>query len=253
MTTIQIPLSSRKYPGLIALIDEEDLSLVVGYAWNVAICDGIPYARAYVRGSGAKNGKHVYMHRLIMDAQPGKPVDHIKSSLDNRRANLRMATTSQNGANRGPTRRNTSGYKGVTWSKKDSVWRAIIGANQETENLGSFDTPEDAARAYDLAALRYFGEFARTNFPADTYSEATEVRARHRAPISRSGGSNSGYRGVHRVPRKTPYVASIMANGKNHHLGRFATAEEAARAYDRMARALHGAYAILNFPSLDSE
>ena len=95
-------------------------------------------------------------------------VDHINGDVtDNRRSNLREATPSQNGANRRIGADNTSGYKGV--SRDRSRWIAHIKENRVTHTLGSFDTPEDAARAYDDAAVRYFGEYAALNFPRDGY------------------------------------------------------------------------------------
>lgn len=62
---------------------------------------------------------------------------------------------------------NTSGYKGVSWSKANRNWRAQIGVNREHLYLGGFDDPADAARAYDAAALRFFGPGAYTNFPRE--------------------------------------------------------------------------------------
>jgi len=103
------------------------------------------------------------MHRLIMGNPQGMEVDHINGNgLDNRRCNLRVVTTSQNQANQ-HARRGRSSFKGVF--KQRSRWRARIHVQQKGINLGSFLTEEEAARAYDAAALHYFGEHACLNFP----------------------------------------------------------------------------------------
>lgn len=88
-------------------------------------------------------------------------IDHINGDpLDNRIANLRVATKAQNGANRGMNKNNKSGYKGVAYGKRDRRWGAYITVAGKSIGLGSYDTAEDAHAAYARAASRYFGEFA---------------------------------------------------------------------------------------------
>jgi len=92
-------------------------------------------------------------------------VDHRNGNgLDNRRANLRPATKSQNGANRLIAASNKSGFKGVDLKK--GRWRAQIKVVGSKIHLGYFDLAEEAARAYDMAAIEAFGEFATLNFPS---------------------------------------------------------------------------------------
>lgn len=158
----EIPLLSKKYPGLVALIDDDDADLVAGYSWRVDKRPRTVYAKAYVPGTWARS-KDVYMHRLI---RPDLPlIDHAdRDGLNNTRANLRPATQQQQNANQGLSRSNTSGFKGVWWRSNRSKWQATIQANGKRKRLGTFANPEDAARAYDAAAREVHGEFAVCNF-----------------------------------------------------------------------------------------
>jgi len=102
------------------------------------------------------------MHRLIMNAQPGEQVDHINhNTLDNRKPELRLCTKSQNQHNVGKRQDNTSGFKGVTWHKRDQKWQARIMKSGKDKHLGNFDTPELAYEAYCRAAAELHGQFAR--------------------------------------------------------------------------------------------
>lgn len=105
------------------------------------------------------------LHRLIMDAPDGLMVDHENGdTLDNRRENLRLATHAQN--NRNVVYKKVgaaSKYKGVKYHKLQGNWFARIGLNGRSISLGYYETDKEAAEAYDLAAIKYHGEFARTN------------------------------------------------------------------------------------------
>lgn len=158
MTTRQIPLTQ----GLVAIVDEADAIAVLAYRWH-AYRDGRTfYAKREIRrqdGSRTTLRLHNFLTGWSM-------TDHRNGDgLDNRRSNLRQATTAQNNANLRRGVRNTSGFKGVNWSKKSSVWRAEIRANGQSRFLGHHSTPEEAARAYDAAARELHGEFACLNFP----------------------------------------------------------------------------------------
>jgi hypothetical protein len=108
----------------------------------------------------------IYMQRFILNAPAKFHVDHRdQCSLNNRRYNLRIATASQNGCNRGAQVNNKCGFKGVCWSRKDKRWGAYIKINRKVKFLGYSLNPEDAARAYDTAARELHGEFACLNFP----------------------------------------------------------------------------------------
>ena len=106
------------------------------------------------------------MHREILKAPDGIYVDHInRNGLDNRKANLRLATRQQNARNTPKTRRTThSKYTGVSLRARHGKWCATIFANGRNTHLGHFDNQLDAAKAYDKAAKKHYGEFAVLNF-----------------------------------------------------------------------------------------
>lgn len=160
-TTCKIPFGTRKC-GL-AIVDECDQDLAM-QPWM--------YTHGY-----AISRKMELMHRIILerklDIKLGRfdCVDHINGLRhDNRRENLRLSDYSTNQANRGPSSCNTTGYKGVYFDRtafgngKLSCYRADIVVRRKRMFLGVYKTPEEAARAYDKAAVQYFGEFAKTNF-----------------------------------------------------------------------------------------
>ena len=110
-------------------------------------------------------GKYIFMHRLIMNAPPGKVVDHFNANRqDNRRANLRLCSQAQNIRGRRKFR-GTSQFKGVSWNKRIRKWVASIFCDGKYIWLGHFGDEVEAARAYDKAARELFGEYARLNFP----------------------------------------------------------------------------------------
>lgn len=99
---------------------------------------------------------------------PDGDVDHInRDKLDDRWCNLRLATRSQNSANVALRRHSTSGFIGVTFDKPRNKWRAQIRIDGRKVNLGRYVTAEEAARVYDAATLKEFGEFAELNFGSD--------------------------------------------------------------------------------------
>lgn len=152
--------------GYCALISAEDTDLLAQNTWT-AFCGagGKVYAarKAWVAGTGKADT--VLLHRVVAAPPAGMVVDHInRDTLDNRRLNLRTCLQAQNTKSRiGSRRSGSSSFKGVCFDKQTGRWRASIAPNRTTINIGRFDTQEDAARAYDKAALLHFGEFALTN------------------------------------------------------------------------------------------
>lgn len=148
--------------GKFALVDDEDYGWLTTWKWHL---NPTGYAVRKVYIDGRKAGSYqVMMHRLIAGTPERMHTDHKNGDpLDNRKANLRVCTNYENMKNRKININNTSGYKGVHLHTTLKRWVAKIGVNGKRMHLGLFDTPEDAARAYNLAALEHHGTYARLN------------------------------------------------------------------------------------------
>jgi hypothetical protein len=143
-----------------AIVDESDYALVATYSWWLN-CNR--YARTTI------NRKNVLMHRFILGWPSEIRVDHInRNGLDNRRSNLRAATSQQNTFNQKKHltiagRQCTSRHKGVCFRKTKGRWTSYIKIGSTRIVLGSFDTEDEAALAYNSAAAQHFGAFALLN------------------------------------------------------------------------------------------
>ncbi len=148
------------------IVDQPDFYWLNNFHWVAKGKGDLIYAFRIV---SKENGgiSMVRMHREIMSFPKGLLVDHRNNNtLDNRRANLRLATSSQNMVNRRRDKsKNSSQFRGVRFRKERGRWSAQITVNGKTFWLGSYDNEIDAARAYDRAAMKYHGEFAKSNFP----------------------------------------------------------------------------------------
>lgn len=158
--------------GKIALVDDDDFEYLNRWRWSAFNSRRRPdsyYARRTARVLGKK--KVIKMHHAIIPLVPGMMTDHIDGNgLNNQRSNLRMSTKQQNQANSRKRKGCSSQYKGVSWSKRDKRWCSQVKVNGKLIYLGYFHDEESAARVYDAAALKYFGEFARLNFPKDQFA-----------------------------------------------------------------------------------
>jgi hypothetical protein len=143
--------------GRWAKVDIEDIDLVSGKRWKFSA------GYAYCREDSA--GPIVLMHRLILGLKPyGPPCDHANhDGLDNRRSNIRPCTPSQNQANRHKRPGFSSVHKGVSWNPCKMKWQFSITVEGQRSPFVYFDSEEEAARAYNAAALAGFGEFAVLN------------------------------------------------------------------------------------------
>jgi hypothetical protein len=154
--------------GMVALVDDEDFNLVSQFNW-CALCRSPGGGMYAVRTIGPKQRRqHLSLHGFLMGTRDGLEVDHIDlNGLNCQRSNMRWATRSQNLANKRKTAQNTSGYKGVSRRARDRRWIATIYVENRPIYLGSFETREEAADAYDDAARKHYGQFARLNFPLE--------------------------------------------------------------------------------------
>lgn len=151
--------------GLEAIVDDDDYERLSQYSWCY-------HGDGYAARGFHHNGKVVIekMHQAVLGKAPkGIDIDHINGNkLDNRKSNLRVVSHQQNCFN---TKRrvsktqgvNPSKYKGVTWRNDREKWRSRICINGHRIYLGLYETQEDAALAYNVAAKELFGEYARLN------------------------------------------------------------------------------------------
>jgi hypothetical protein len=158
----RIRLSQGKY----AIVDPDDYARLSRYRWYAAKGDHSFYA---VRGQWSGKLKRtvtIMMHREIIDLPEGMVADHINhNGLDNRKANLRLATPADNARNaRYPKINTSSKYRGVWYNKQTKKWRATILVNRKRKQIGYFHNEVEAAKAYDCAAKKYYREFAILNF-----------------------------------------------------------------------------------------
>lgn len=163
--------------GKVAVIDFDDRWVLDGRKWCAAKRSNTWYAvaRRRVGNAGRKRGvrrpdENVFLHNLIAGS---KGVDHWSGDgLDNRRDNLRICTQTNNNQNRRKTTKKThSRFKGVCIDVRDGRIFAYIDVNKKRSYLGGFPSEEDAAKAYDQAAVKHFGPFARTNAMMGLFSD----------------------------------------------------------------------------------
>lgn len=143
------------------------------FRWRIAVSNSVKIGA--IAGSVDNNGyrrmcidgrRNYLAHRLawfyVHGEWPTESLDHIDcNKINNAIANLRPASTAENLRNRGKNRNNKSGYKGVCFDRRDQRWRATIRVDRKLKHIGYFKDPADAHRAYEAAAAKYHGQFAR--------------------------------------------------------------------------------------------
>lgn len=153
----EIPLTK----GHVALVDDRDFELVSRYKWYA-----FEAYKGKVYASSREGWAALLMHRVILNAPKGVPVDHKDGNgLNNQRSNIRLVTWSENQFNRGRPRwkEGSSEFKGVHWYELTKQWEAKICANGRRVHIGYFDNARDAAIAYNAAAKCLHGRFAFQN------------------------------------------------------------------------------------------
>jgi hypothetical protein len=150
------------------ILDHEDYYRLGNFKWHIK-GNGKKFYVVRSAKNGSGRTKLLSLHREITNAPKGLVVDHRnRNTLDNRRANLRLATASQNMHNVQKKKNASSRFFGVYFIKNSGRWGAQIRFNGKDIWLGTFVNEIDAAMAYDAAAKKYYGEFARLNFPEET-------------------------------------------------------------------------------------
>jgi len=154
-----IPLTQGKF----AIVDDDMYEYLNQWKW----CLRKKSERSFYAGRNDWENKKnhiVTMQQLIMNPPKGMVIDHINGNgLDNRRCNLRICTREQNLKNQKRHKNNKCGYKGVHWVPLLKKWRAGIYSDGKDIYIGVYASLEDAAKAYNKAAIKYHGEFARLN------------------------------------------------------------------------------------------
>lgn len=140
--------------GYSAIVDENSPQLEFKWCAQVLV-------RGHVYAVRRKNGKYICLHREVMNAKPGEIVDHInRDTLDNRLCNLRLVSLSENLANSKLRRNNTTGHRGVQFSKHAKKWNVRIYKNRKLVFHKYFDTKEEAIKAHREAMLKFYGDVA---------------------------------------------------------------------------------------------
>ena len=154
--------------------DYEEVKVASGLSFFISKCDveHVMRHKWYV-GSGQyvrRTTDDMSLHRYILSPEDNELVDHENlNPLDNRRDNLRVCTKQQNQQNQGSSKNKR--FKGIYYHKQNKNWCARITHNYKCKTIGSFKTEIKAAKAYDEAAKKYFGDFAYLNFPEINFKE----------------------------------------------------------------------------------
>jgi hypothetical protein len=240
----KLPLTKGQY----AIVLAEHYAWLMTFMWFVT---WNKRSRTFYAGTYDITHKRISLHRMVSGLQKA---DHKNGDgLDNRPRNLRPCDDSLNGANAQLSLSNKTGYKGVRTDPRRSGFFAAIVYHRKQHWLGNYEQAEDAARRYDVAAIYFFREYARLNFPDERderVREAVDFRIEKKLLPSTN---KSGYRGVSWHIKKGIWIATASLNRKTVIVGYFVDPREAAIARDVKNLELHGDTAVLNFPECIEE
>lgn len=148
-----------KYPIMWAIVDDEDYDNLNQYKWSAQYDPALNKFYAFRTTRGDR--KCIKMHAIIIGTPIGMHTDHRDgNTLNNQKINLRVCTPSQNCANIGLRKNNTSGKKGVSWNKKHNRWHARIMKNRKQINIGYFQIKQKAVNAYNKMSIKINKEFS---------------------------------------------------------------------------------------------
>lgn len=233
--TAKIPLQNDEY----AIVDKEDYERCMEHIWTASELN-TPHTKI------SRNTVWLSSFVLGSDPEEGEITFKNKNKLDCRKNNLIIVSRLELNRRRRPSINSRSKYKGVDWQKSNKKWRARIQVKGKQIHLGLFDDEDDAAKAYNAAALEHFGE----HFHLNKIGEDNRVKKKplnknpqiRRVPNKYAGRLRGAYK------NHGKFSSMIGFEGKNIYLGNFNTPEQAAKAYDKKAYELYGDKAILNFP-----
>lgn len=220
--------------GYTVIIDEDDFEKIKPFTWHVmqkkALQEGLYYFSASMREGSTGRWHNQFLHRFIMKCRRGDglKVDHKNhNTLDCRKENLRICTSTENNQNARVYRAKKDGFKGI---KEDTSTGHYLARIQSPEGkrimLGTYATAEEAAKAYDRGALYYFKEFAVTNFPKESYTEYDMEHLDQSMDIP-SKRNSSGYVGVTWNSPNKNWKARYISDGRTKWLGTYKDPYEA--------------------------
>lgn len=243
-----LKIKSKRHGIQHVIIDREDLVLIKKYTWRITKGRTTFYVIAYNKKNVFGSSKTIKIGHVILGHPSKIVIDHANcNGLDNRKRNLRVATYTQNGANRRKLKLKSSKFKGVTWKKSEQFWVCRLRIHGKIIYGGGFNSEVHAAKKYNDLAIQYFGRFARLN--VFSKKERTELKMPSLKKKSLFKRNVTGYVGVSRgsVKRRgRPFIATIYVDGKNKSLGTFDTAQEAAIAYNKASLKYRGKHGYQN-------
>ena len=243
-------------PNCIVSIDDEFFDELSKIRWYLSpISDQLSYA--FCR---TNDNKTIYMHRKIMENYLGRKlnqteeIDHIDNNgLNNQISNLRIASRSENQSNQRGHRNSKSKFIGVHYNTRyTKPYRVKLMKNGINIHVNKgFDSIEEAAEIRDLLSIKYFGEYAKLNFPSKRTEYIQKIKNGFN-PDEYTKSVSSSYRGISKYGNKN-YHACISKNNKDVYIGIFEDEITAAEHYDMVSIQLNGPFAYLNFPEKKEE